>query len=59
MLESYLGDLNDVLVQCELLKQEVQSTEEFAEVRLDMARNVLMSIGEFVVRGTVGGRRRR
>ena len=46
LLESYLGDVNEVIMKWELLKEEMQNTEDFVQMKLDMARNKLLTIGK-------------
>jgi len=45
LLESYLGDFNELIFKWELVKEDMQNTENYVQVKLDMARNKLLTIG--------------
>ncbi|KAM3572835.1 hypothetical protein VYU27_005194 [Nannochloropsis oceanica] len=45
LLESFLGDFNELIIKWELVKEDMQNTENYVTVKLDMARNKLLTIG--------------
>lgn len=45
LLESYLGDFNELIIKWDLVKEDMQNTENYVQVKLDMARNKLLTIG--------------
>lgn len=45
LLESFLGDFNELIMKWELVKENMQNTENYVTVKLDMARNKLLTIG--------------
>jgi len=45
LLESFLGDFNELIIKWELVKEDMQNTENYVMVKLDMARNKLLTIG--------------
>ena len=52
LLESYLGDVSGVLMKWELLKEDMQNTENYIQMKLNMARNKLLTIGEHSLANT-------
>ncbi len=46
LLESYLADLYEIIMKWELIRDDMQTTEEYVLMKLDMARNKLLTYGK-------------
>ena len=46
LLESYLQDVDEILTKYDLTLQHIQATENLITMRLDMARNKLLTTGK-------------